>query len=166
MRLDDQWERTLRFSVPVSLHFFSVEKRKHWVTMLIVNHQKHLSEPKLHFPWSYVVHSYVPLPLGKFQYPLTSAALGLSEQLQTCSSTVRKKSPKGLFCWPEFWKVGDVICIFSEEDVRTVSDHSTPLLHPSSEFCLPSRHQVQLERFIQINLQIDSQFLIFQLSIS
>lgn len=132
---------------------FVSRERKHRVTMLVFNHQKRLSEPKLHFPLSYVVHSYVPLPLGEFQYPPTSAALGLNEQLQTCSSTVIKNYQRDSSVGLDFGRSVRRYCVFSEENIRTMLDHSTPLFHPSSEFYISSRHQVQHDRFIQINLQ-------------
>lgn len=98
--LDRQWEHLVsvcslsKVVICLFFHLFLFKsspcsrERKHRVTVLGFNYQKHLSEPKLLFPWSYVVHSYVPLDLGKFQYALACAALGLSIQLQLCNSTI------------------------------------------------------------------------------
>lgn len=96
----------------------------------------------------------------------TSAALGLSEQLQTCSSAVRKNYQRDSSVGLDFGRSVRRYCIFSEENKRTLLDHFKPLLHPSSEFYISSRHLVQLDRCIQINLQMDSQYVIYWLSIS
>lgn len=104
---------------------FVSRERKHRVTMLVLNHQKHLSEPKLHFPWSYGEHSYVPLLLGKFQYPLTSATLGLSKRLQTCSSAIRNNYQRDSSVGLNFGRSVRRYCIFSEDNVRIMLDRYT-----------------------------------------
>lgn len=142
--------RTSCFSVPVSLcslsrviiclffHIFLFKsnprsrERKHRVTVLGFNCQKHLSEPKLHFPWSYVVHSYVPLDLGKFQYALTCATLGLSEQLQICNSTVCNNYQRDSSVGLDFGRPVRRYRVFFEDSIRIYLDPSTPLRHPST----------------------------------
>lgn len=107
-----------------------------------------------------------PIAFGRVPVSTDFCCIGFKQTTSDLQFPVRKNYQRDSSVVLDFGRSVRACCIFSEENIRTMLDHSILLLHPSSEFYISNRHQVQCDRFIQINLQMDSQFLIYQLSIS